>query len=159
MLKINYLYFQMDPTVLREKIKSKLKEQRITVAEAERMSGIGPSSLRNFLLGRIKSPTLETLTALSKTLKWELSDLLEVKENSVGLPYPTAAWDPDVFLNTTKYVKDVINSGKVTLKNEDAIEAIKEIYYFSCTKKGKKVDKEFADWHLRSVLKINPHNS
>jgi transcriptional regulator with XRE-family HTH domain len=149
----------MDPTVLREKIKSKLKEQRITVAEAERMSGIGPSSLRNFLLGRIKSPTLETLTALSTTLKWELSELLEAKENSIAPPYPTAVWEPDVFLNTTKYVKNVVEGGKVTLKNEDAIEAIKEIYYFSCTKKGKKVDKEFADWHLRSVLKITPHNS
>lgn len=149
----------MDPTILREKIKSKLKEQRITVAEAERMSGIGPSSLRNFLSGRINSPTLETLTALSTTLKWELSDLLETKDNSFALSYTTADWDPDVFLNTTKYVKSVVEEGKVTLKNEDALEAIKEIYYFSCTKKGKKVDKEFADWHLRSVLRITPHNS
>ncbi len=145
----------MDPTILREKIKAKLKERHLTVAEAERQSGIGPSSLRNFLSGRIKSPTLETITALSKTLKCNLADLLGSEENSINSTFNTSDWKPDIFSNTTEYVKNTLENNKITLRNEEALAALKEIYKFSCTKEGNKVDKEFADWYLKNITKTN----
>ena len=142
----------MDLAILREKIKAKLKEERITVAEAERTSGIGPSSLRNFLSGRIKSPTLETLAALSKTLKCDLAELVRTNESIVKSTAASSIWKPDIFLNTTEYVKSVIENNDIALQNEEAITTLKEIYYFSCTKESNKVDREFADWYLKNML-------
>ena len=50
----------MNPDTLRKKIREKLNEKKISINEAEKISGIGVSALRHFLLGRTKSPTLET---------------------------------------------------------------------------------------------------
>lgn len=69
------------------------------------MSGIGPSSLRNFLSGRINSPTLETLMALSKTLECSLAELVGIKETRVESMAATSVWRPDIFLNTTECKK------------------------------------------------------
>ncbi len=144
----------MNPAILREKIKARLKEIRITVAEAERRSGIGPSSLRNFLSGRIKSPTLETITALSKTLESDLTDLLGKEGDLADSVFETADWDSDLFSNSTEYVKNVLESSRSIVQNKEALSAVKEIYKFSCTKGQNKVDKEFADWYLKNVTKI-----
>ena len=143
------LFFRMNPTLLRERIKTKLKEARIKIAEAERLSGLGPSSLRNFLSGRIKSPTIETLSALCKTLKCDLADLLEEETETEGNRLP---WNPELFIQVSKYLKNKLEEKKLVIFNEEAFTAVKEAYILSCKKEEPQFDKEFSDWYLENVL-------
>jgi transcriptional regulator with XRE-family HTH domain len=143
---------KMNHDVLKKRISLKLKEQNQSVSNVEKLAGIGKGSLRNFLVGRTKSPTLETLYALSEILKSDLSELLEDgsyknHEETLG------RINIDLYISVVAYVKQFLLNHELNLKNKEFLEILKEIYYFSLSKEACVLDTEFAIWYLNVELK------
>ena len=142
----------MDADALREKIREKLKEKNLTIGEAEKLSKLGPTSLRHFLSGRIKSPTVETLSSLARTLDCNLSELVENSETVITSEDMKKEWNSSIWLEASEYLRDCLKEKEFSITNKHASALINEIYYFSYSKDRKKLDKEFADWLLKSTF-------
>jgi hypothetical protein len=52
-----YLSLRTNPDLLKAQIQKKLRKKQITITKAERLSGMGCGSLRNFIAGHTKNPT------------------------------------------------------------------------------------------------------
>ena len=52
-----YLLLRTNPDLLRSQIQKKFREKQLTITKAERLSGLGCGSLRNFIAGHTKNPT------------------------------------------------------------------------------------------------------
>ena len=141
-----YLRLKMDPDVLRNKIRSKIEEKNLSVRQAAISSGISSGTLQNFLTGVTKSPTLDTIAALAKTLDCDLRELIgssEIVTKSSDYKLP---WNSAIFLEASKHVIQLQKETNVLLLSEEAMLIIKEIYYYSRSKGKKEIDKNFAEW-------------
>jgi transcriptional regulator with XRE-family HTH domain len=149
-----YLRLKMDPDVLRNKIRSKIEEKNLSVRQAAISSGISSGTLQNFLAGLTKSPTLDTIAALAKTLDCDLMELVgssDIVTNSRDYKLP---WDSTIFLEASKYVIHLQSETNVFLPSEEAMLIIKEIYYYSRSKGKKEIDKNFAEWVFNKSTRL-----
>lgn len=62
---------------LAENILSRLETLRMTPTRASKEAGLGESAIRDIITGKSKSPSINTLQALSQVLECKLSDLLD----------------------------------------------------------------------------------
>ena len=139
----------MDHEKLREKIIKDLKKHNLSVRKVEQLAGLGKGSLQNFLVARTKSPTLETLHALSEVLKSDLTELLgavsdkdgEQNEENVNL---------EVFASVFNHIKQFLLTNKLSVKNKKFLDLFKTIYYFCLSKKTAALDVDFANWYLET---------
>lgn len=139
----------MDHEKLRERIIKDLKEHNLSVRKVEQLAGLGKGSLQNFLVARTKSPTLETLHALSEVLKCDLTELLgavsdkygEQNEENVNL---------EVFASVFNHIKQFLLTNKLSVKNKKFLDLFKTIYYFCLSKKTAALDVDFANWYLET---------
>ena len=137
----------MNHDILKKIILEKLKEQNQSITNAEKLAGIGKGSLRNFLVGITKSPTLETLYALSEVFKSDLSELLGIGFHKDFEQDPTEI-NFGLYFSVVEYVKQFLLNNKLRINNKEFLKTLKEIYYFSLSKKAGILDVEFANWYL-----------
>ena len=136
---------------LREQILKDLKKNNESIRNIEKIAGIGRGSLGNFLAGRTKSPTLETLHAVSNALRYDLSEILgivsgkesEKNEDDINL---------ELFASVVMHSKQFFLAKKLSIKNKDFFEALKTIYYFSISRSARTLDIDFANWYLESEI-------
>lgn len=156
--KYKELHPWMDHKVLKERINKKLKIKNLSVASVERLAGIGAGAVRSFLVGKTKSPTLETLSALSQILDCSLPDLL-------GLDTEEPIVSDEITINLSLYSQTVeliiglLKERQILISAKELFKAVKEIYLFSEQKKKGILDKEFAEWYLKNVLKSQSASS
>ena len=130
-----YLSIRTNPDLLRIQIQKKLREKQLTITKVERLSCLGCGSLRNFIAGHTKNPTLETLNALAKTLEMTLDQLFEVTEETKAedVSKKDNVWSPNLFLKAVESVKNLLGQKPMTIINsEEAISRIQEIYHREC---------------------------
>jgi transcriptional regulator with XRE-family HTH domain len=150
----------MNNIVLKEIIHQKLKENGLSINAAEKLAGIGTSSLRHFLKGRTKNPDLETLSALASVLECDLSDLLglnpktlaetQEKEGSSNINKPV---NYNLYVDVTGFVCDFLKDQKLSsISNEVFLQTLKKIYYFCLFQKNGVLDKEFASWYMNEII-------
>ena len=150
--KYKELHPWMDHEVLKERINKKLQMRNLSVSSAERSAGIGGGSLRNFLVGKTKSPTLETLSALSSILNCSLPELLGLETDDPTVSEETPINLP-LYSQTVEVIIFLLIEKKLSISTKEFFKAVKEIYLFSLQKKQGLLDREFADWYLENVLK------
>ena len=130
-----YLLLRTNPDLLRAQIQKKLREKQITITKAERLSGLGCGSIRNFIAGHTKNPILETLNALAKTLEMTLDQLLGVTEETKAedVSKKDNVWNPNLFLKAVETVKNLFGQQSMVVLNlEEAILRIQEMYHREC---------------------------
>ncbi len=130
-----YLSLRTNPDLLRTQIQKKLREKQVTITKAERLSGLGCGSLRNFIAGHTKNPTLETLNALAKALGMTLDQLLEGTEETKAedVSKKDNAWNPNLFLKAVGSLKRLLDQKPMTIASlEEAVSTIQEIYHREC---------------------------
>lgn len=137
----------MDHEKLREKIIKNVKEHNLSVRKVEQLAGLGKGSLQNFLVARTKSPTLETLHAISEVIKSDLSELLGIGFHKDFEQDPTEI-NFELYFSVVEYVKQFLLNNKLPVNNKEFLKILKEIYYFSLSKKAGILDVEFANWYL-----------
>lgn len=141
----------MDYEALKKRIISKLKERNLSIASAEKLAGLGKGCLYSFCYGRTKSPTLETLDAISQALNYDLAELLDIdiKRNVERAAEPI---NFQLYCSIFKIAKDFFLEKEISLENEFFLNSVKEIYYFCLSKKMGILDIDFANWHLQTEL-------
>jgi len=149
-----YLRLKMDPDILRNKIRSKIEEKNLSVRQAAIASGISGGTLQNFLAGLTKSPTLDTIAALAKTLDCDLMELIGGSDTVTNSRDYKLPWDSAIFLEASKYVIQLQSDANVLLPSEEAILIIKEIYYYSRAKGKNEIDKNFAEWVFNKSTRL-----
>ncbi len=139
----------MDHEKLREKIIKDLKEHNLSVRKVEQLAGLGKGSLQNFLVARTKSPTLETLHAVSEVLKSDLTELLGVVSDKDGEQNEENV-NLEVFASVFNHVKQFLLANKLSVKNKRFLDLFKTIYYFCLSKNTAALDVDFANWYLET---------
>ncbi len=139
----------MNHNKLRERILRDLKESNQSIRNVEKLAGLGRGSLYNFLDGHTKSPTLETLYALSEVLKPDLSELLGIVSDKEAENNQQTA-NLELFISVVEHIKQFLLNYKLSVTNKKLLELLKEIYYFSLSRKAGVLDVEFANWYLET---------
>jgi transcriptional regulator with XRE-family HTH domain len=141
---------------LREQILKDLKKNKESIRNIEKLAGIGKGSLGNFLTGRTKSPTLETLRAVSNALRADLTELLGLvsgKESDNNDDNTNLELLASVF----NHSKQFFLAKNFPIKNKDFFDALKTIYYFSLSRSTRTLDEDFANWYLEAEInRIKP---
>ena len=143
----------MNPDTLRKKIREKLNEKKISINEAEKISGIGVSALRHFLLGRTKSPTLETFFAIVKALDIDIVELIDIQNIQINQSVGKSIWKGDLFDKLVEGLRGFTKEKNIEISGEEAIRALIEIYCYCHKKNLKKVDQDFVELFLENYLK------
>lgn len=148
------------PTSLQKNIKRHLRQQRISIAELERRTGI-KHAIMNILHGRTKSPTLRVAKAIAKELGCSVEDLfnesylepktLDVRDTTLT-PQEWLHWHGTLFLQTSQYVDQWLTQHKLQCDYAQALQAIQEIYEYSLNNPMQQVDTHFADWFLKKCF-------
>ncbi len=140
-----YISIRENPDLLRARIQTKLREKQLTIRKAERLSGMGCGSLRNFIAGHTKNPTLETLNALAATLELTLDQLLDFSLETKTESACGRNWNPYVFLRALESVKVTLSDKPMTILSfEEAISMIQDLYDRDCKKEAMTEHKKLA---------------
>ena len=132
-----YISLRTNPDLLRARIQKRLREKQLTITKAERLSGMGCGSLRNFIAGHTKNPTLETLNALAATLGLTLDQFLDFPQDTQTESARGRNWNPPAFLKALESVKVTLAEKPMTISNfEEAISVIKDLYNRDCSKES-----------------------
>lgn len=147
-----------NPEFLREIIKKKLEEKGLSVSKVEKMAGLGPTSLRNFLIGKTNNPKFETLIAVTNTLKLDLLKLDKSSVDEVSTQTYQIAWDKKLFIEIADTLSNFIISQKIKMPSIEAITIIQEFYYHCLSEEIKNPKESFSNWILKKLLKKNYKN-
>lgn len=135
-------------------IKKKMEELHLTAYAVEKRTGIKKSTIYNILLGRVKSPSIDTIYAIAQALDCSVSDL--IGEDAI---HPLFTEDSTGYiLNWGLYVDTLakvgILLGKTNIKtNKHRIyELIEEVYQYSLRTKKQSMDTDFAEWAVHKVF-------
>jgi transcriptional regulator with XRE-family HTH domain len=143
--------FLMNPDLVREKIKQLLKEKRLSIAKAEKMSGIGPTVLRCFLNGQTKNPKIETLSSFAKTMGIELSKLIETTDQELETNQKLP-WKGRILAELSNILEDLLEDRKVQLENSQILPILLEVYYTYCNKQQKDMDRDLIKLFFKRAL-------
>jgi len=147
-----------NPEFLRELIKKKLEEKGLSVSKVEKMAGLGPTSLRNFLIGKTNNPKFETLIAVTNTLKLDLLKLDKSSVDEVSTQTHQITWDKKLFIEIADTLNNFIISQKIKMPSIEAITIIQEFYYHCLSEEIKNPKESFSNWILKKLLKKNYKN-
>lgn len=147
-----------NPEFLRDLIKKKIEEKGISISKVEKMAGLGPTSLRNFLIGKTNNPKFETLVAVANTLKMDLLKLDESLIDEVSAQTYQIAWDKKLFIEIADTLSNFIVSQKIKMPSIEAIAIIQEFYYYCLSEEIKNPKESFSNWILKKLLKKNYKN-
>lgn len=142
-----------NPEFLREIIKKKLEERSLSVSKVEKMAGLGPTSLRNFLVGKTNNPKFETLVAVANTLKMDLFKLDDNLVDEFSAQIYQIAWDKKLFIEIADTLSNFIISQKIKMPSIEAITIIQEFYYHCLSEEIKNPKESFSNWILKKLLK------
>lgn len=130
-----YISLRENPDLLRARIQKKLREKQLTITKAERLSGISCGSIRNFIAGHTKNPTLETLSALTSTLELTLDQWFDFSQEMKTDSACRRNWSPSVFLKSLESFKVILAEKPMTISSfEEAISMIQNLYDRDCVK-------------------------
>lgn len=144
-----------NPEFLREIIKRKLEEKSLSISKVEKMAGLGPTSLRNFLVGKTNNPKFETLVAVAKALKMDLLKLDESSIDEISTQTYQITWDKKLFIEIADTLSNFIISQKIKMPSIEAITIIQEFYYYCLSEQIKNPKESFSNWILKKLLKKN----
>lgn len=145
----------MDADCLREKILKILTQKGISISKAESLSGIGKSSLRHFMIGKTKKPSIETLHALSMVLETDVADLISSgvsKRQSIPPEFYDALWSDKVFIKIAENLSKSLKKQKMSIKNSEAIPLLQDVYYYCMSKDGDNIEEHFNEWFFKRTL-------
>lgn len=138
--------------LLRKKIKNELESKNISVSKAEKISGIGSGTLRNFLLGKTNSLSIPTLFAILKTLDCSIDQLLSAHNAAAGFtPEENHSFLP-LYYSCLKRLGQDLNERGISLEIDDYLIITREIYNFSSQKKLTSADPDFSRWYVGKFL-------
>ena len=134
----------MDYTILREKMKKKLKEKGWSIKQVEEKAGVSSTALRYFLSGRTKNPRLETLKDFSKFFEIDLSDFTD-DSSTTPLKLSDNLFDINLFLKVADSLKKFIEGHKIEVSAPVVLSTFQELYAF-CQNKGiQDIDENVAE--------------
>ncbi len=138
-------------SLVAQKIKSKMTEQRFTVASLEREAGLKVHAVRNILLGKSKNPSADTLKAISNVLGCTVDDLLNTENETSQAPSKKhdaeiEIRNPDLFRNVVQGVLEVFKEHKKTPTYKDLSFMVLEVYQYSVENNNEEADKSFMTW-------------
>lgn len=127
---------------------------RLTPYAVEKQTGIKKSTIHNILLGRVKSPTINTLLAIANALKCRVSDLIDEDDihslmvrDGMG---QNLNWELyiDTLLKVGSHLekhKIAINENKIMDKRK-VYELVEEVYRYSLRTSKQLADQAFTEW-------------
>jgi transcriptional regulator with XRE-family HTH domain len=135
-------------------IKKKMEALHLTAYAVEKRTGIKKSTIYNILLGRVKSPSIDTVYAISKALDCNVSDLIGKDEVHPLFTEDSTGYILNWQLYIDTLVKVGILLGKTDIKtNKHRIyELIEEVYQYSLRTKKQSIDPDFAEWAIHKVF-------
>lgn len=141
----------MDPRVLKNRLQQKISDSSLSVSEVERRAGLGSGSLRNFLLGRVKKPSLDAISAVARALSCELVDL--VKEDFQGeIETFTLPWNHKIYTEVLLFIQNFISKNNLNWDLDNVLTIAREIYSYSIKDNGDSIDKRFAEWIINKKI-------
>lgn len=142
----------MDFDLIREKIREILKKKRWSISKAEKLSGIGSTVLRFFLLGKTQHPKLETLSLFSKAVGIELSELIEIPnkdlEEKLLLP-----WKGELFCELCVTLSNLMKNKQIVIPNFQALPILTDIYYAIAGEENTLTNKDLIKLFLKKHFK------
>lgn len=145
----------MKADYLREKILKILNEKGISISKVEKLSCIGKSSLRHFIIGKTKQPSIETLHALSRTLQIDISELISdepSKAHSIPSEFYDAIWSDKVFIKIAETLSKSLKKQKISIKNSEAMTILQDVYCYCMSKGGENIEENFNEWFFKRTL-------
>lgn len=141
----------MDPRVLKSRLQQKISDSSLSVSEIERRAGLGSGSLRNFLLGRVKKPSLDAISAVARALSCELIDLVkeDFQDNIETLKLP---WNHKVYAEVLFFIQQQVDKNHLSWDLDDVLTISREIYSYSIKDGGQTIDKRFAEWIINKKI-------
>ncbi len=138
-------------SIVAQKIKTKMTEQRFTVASLEREAGLKIHAVRNILLGKSKNPSADTLKAISNVLGCTVDDLLNSENETnqtLGSRNHAAVevQNSKLFRDVVDAVWEVFEEHQKTPTYKDLSFMILEVYQYSVENNSEKIDKSFMSW-------------
>lgn len=134
----------MTPEKIRISITERLKEKNLSISKLERMAKISNAVLRNFLSGKTKTLTLDSLHSISSALGCSIAELMHKNfEHEEEL-----MWNYELFDSILKQCTEFIKHKKIKIPSKKVLELANEMYIYSLKKNHTEIDSVFAEWYL-----------
>lgn len=135
-------------TGIANKLREKMYNGKHTIYSLASEAAISPSSIKNILYGKSRSPRYELLKSLSGVLGCKIDDLLSDSDPRKGKDHAKLAakvrdsWNQELYFSVVQTVAKISRDAKLPLSEAQAKQFINKIYTYS--KKDGVVDEKFA---------------
>ena len=146
---------------IRQTLKEKISEAKISVHALEKKAGLKPSAVQNILYGKSKKPSFHIMQSIAQALNCTVSELTEEENDIASIPivnqenknhsHSTRLWNPDLYVETFNVVNFLSKKKNFFLSKEKMFDCAEEIYEYSLKNNKTKPDKHFADWLLEKT--------
>ena len=140
---------------LRVQLKQYMDAQNLSAHALEKKAGLKSCVISNFVSGRSKNPTFETIAIIANTLGCSVADLLGEPKRAYSLINKDSGDDLSVdFALFEKVIAAVIErllDSKMNISLGTTFSLIQEAYVYCLKKPNKDLDAHFIEWLVDKV--------
>ena len=127
-------------------LKNLLDENNMSVSEAERLSGLKMSALRNILRGTSKNPSAEILLKLANLFQCNIDDLLSnnVKNILTNRTEPIEKFD--VLVSIAEFIKNTAQQNDIIISWSQFTKIQQDSYEYCVNNDLSELDINFIKW-------------
>ena len=142
---------------LQERIQTKMEDQKLSVRELERKSGLSVGAVQNIINGRSSNPGIEFVASVAKALNCSVDELLN--DSSTSRPKAensqskTVTWNAELYKDCTNKVEDYLKSKNIKPDSDKILELIKDVYLYALECHANQSDSRFIKWLIDKSFK------
>ena len=145
-------------TLLQKNLSSLLEERNLSIAQAERLSGLRLSTLRNIIRGRSKNPTLEVLNKLASFFDCTIAELIEGDPAKKDLSLSEYLGNYQLLVDFALFMQEAYQKESFQITLSQFSELQKECCEYAKQNNLEKLDKKFLNWLISKEISSGIQN-
>lgn len=146
---------------LQERIQTKMEEQKLSIRELERKSGLSVGAVQSIINGRSSNPGIEFVASVAKALDCSVDELLN-NSSASSSPYSkteksqnraTVIWNANLYKDCTTEVESHLSSQNIKTDSDKILEIIRDVYLYALECKANQPDSRFVKWLIDKNFK------
>lgn len=140
---------------LASKLKEEISSLNISISEFERRAGIARGTVQNILLGKSKSPSIKTISAIATALNCSTEELMKSVDEGIYTSSKNSLNIGILKVCTTGLLKK-LEKMDVDLSLNEYFSLVRDLYaYQTDNPKKNTLDDTFLNWIIKKNLNIS----
>jgi transcriptional regulator with XRE-family HTH domain len=139
--------------MISEEIDKRCKEKNLSITALEQKAGLSINSVRNILNGRIKKPSVSSISAIANALGCSLLDLINGSDSKdlepkMGNEKHIIIEDFNLMEDCCEAVINLLKKREELISLSDCFNLISIVYSYTRDDKSRNVDHKFVKWMI-----------